>query len=193
MARENESGITSAVSNAISLAISHYETQPWWFLEKQSAVVTTSGTEYYDLPSDFGSTEVSFVINISSNTYPLIKRPYQYLEDVQTEGTIFSGYPTDYAVYQQQLRLYPVPNGTYTATLSYVAKLGVPADGASNAWTDDGELLIRSRAEWQLQALRYHDLEAAGVAKSVEESVLKDMQKKNGLRLMTGKTKRRSI
>ena len=194
MAREGEEGITSAVQNAISLSIAHYETMPWWFLETQATINTVDGTEYYDLPSDFGATEVSLVINISNNTYPLIKRTYQYLENVFTKGAIFSGYPTEYAVYQQQLRLYPIPNGEYTATISYVAQLGVPAsDAASNAWTTDCELLIRSRAEWQLHALRFHDAEAASIAKSVEQTAFGELNKKNMQRLRTGKTVRRSI
>ena len=194
MARENEEGITAAVDNAISLSIRHYETQPWWFLETQANFVTVNGTEYYDLPSDFGTTEVSIVININNNTYPLIKRHYTYLEDVYTAGTIFSGYPSDYAVFQQQIRLYPVPNGAYTATLSYVQKLGIPAsDGASNAWTEDCEPMIRARAEWQLYSLRYHDLEAATVTKQVETDSLTALRRQHGQRVSTGATRKRRL
>ncbi len=194
MAREREDGITAAVDNAIALSIRHYETQPWWFLETQADIVTVNGTEYYDLPSDFGSTEVSLVIAINSNTYPLIKRSYSYIEDVYTAGAIFSGYPSDYAIYQQQIRLYPVPNGAFTATMSYVQKLGIPAsDGASNAWTDDCEPMIRARAEWQLYSLRYHDTEAAAVAKQVEADAHTALRRQHGQRVSTGLARKRRL
>lgn len=193
MAKENEEGITAAVDNAISLSIKHYESKPWWFLEGQSGIVTSDGTEYYDLPSDYGSTIISFGITISGNTYPLVERHYKLLEDWYTAGTIFSGYPTDYAVYGERLRLYPVPNDTYTATLSYSMSLGVPSANGSNAWTDDAEMLIRSRAEWQLYSLRYHDLEAATVAKQVENDALQSLTRANNQRVMTGTTRKRRI
>lgn len=194
MARENEEGITAAVQNAIAISIRHYETMPWWFLETTSTINTVNGTEYYDLPSDCAASELSLVLNVNNNTYPLIKRTYQYLEDIYTAGTIFSGYPTDYATYKNQIRMYPIPNGEYTATISYVQKLGVPvSDAASNAWTTDCELLIRARAEWQLQSLRYHDLEAVTVARQVEQVAFNELNRQNQQRQMTGKTVRRNV
>lgn len=194
MAKENEEGITSAVSNALSLSINHYEQMPFWFLEQRYEFTTVNGTEFYDLPSDFGATQISLVLTVNNNTYPLNERTYQYLEDVYIKGTIFSGYPTDFATWGEQLRLYPVPNGSYTATLSYAEKLGLPSsDGGSNAWTTDAEMLIRSRAEWQLYSLRYHDAEAASICKQAEESALRGLMGAHSRRTMTGSTRRRAI
>ncbi len=197
MAKEGESGVTAAVSNAIDIAIRHYETQPWWFLEKRDQFTTTSGTEYYDLTSDFAN-EINISITISNNTYPLIKRHHSLIEDWTVASTVFSGYPTDYSLSpstngDQQWRMYPIPNGTYTATYSYVRKLGVPSANGSNAWTLDAELLIRARAEWQLQSLRYHDLEAATVAKQVENEAYRELQRQNIERLSVGLTRKRRV
>jgi hypothetical protein len=161
MAKGGESGITAAVSNAIDLSIAHYESIPWWFMEVQDTDTTVDGTEYYDLPSNMASTEITLTIEVSNNTYPLIKRHFQLLEDYFVKSNIFKGYPTDYAIWKQQIRLYPVPNGAYTLTRNYYQKLGAPTAGNSNNWTTDGEMLIRARSEWQLHSLRYHDLEAA--------------------------------
>ncbi len=124
----------------------------------------------------------------------LIKPPYTYLENVYTAGTIFSGYPSDYAIYKQQVRLYPVPNGTYTATMSYVQKLGIPAsDGASNAWTSDCEPMIRARSEWQLYSLRYHDTEAAAVAKQFEVDAERSLRGQHNQRVSTGAARKRRL
>lgn len=191
MAKEGESGVTAAVTTAISNSISHYENEPWWFLETQYQFVTVDGTEYYDVPSDMGATEYSLTIEVSNNTYRMIERSYNTLEDWFVKSDTFTGYPTDFAVYQQQIRMYPVPNGAYTATWSYSQQLGPPSADASNAWTTDAELLIRARTEWQLHALRYHDAEAAAVSKNVEENEVQRLRGKNVVRTMTGKTRKR--
>ena len=191
LAKEGEPGVTAAVSTAISRSITHYENEPWWFLETQYAFTTTSGTEYYDVPSDMGATEFTLTIDVSNNTYRMIERDYQTLEDWFTKSNVFTGYPTDFAVYQNQIRMYPVPNGTYTATWSYTQQLGPPTANGSNAWTTDAEMLIRARSEWQLHAMRYQDIEAATVAKTVEQDELRSLRGKNTLRTMTGKTRKR--
>jgi len=193
LAKETEEGITAAVSSAISQSINYYESQPWWFQETQDTITTVDGTEYYDLPSDIASTEITITIEVSNNTYPLIKRHFQLIEDWFVKSNIFTGYPTDYALWKQQIRLYPVPNGAYTVTRNYYQKLGVPSAGASNSWTTDAETLIQSRAEWLLYSLRYHDLEAATVTKTVEQDSYKDMLGQNDLRLMVGRTRKRRV
>lgn len=194
MAKEGEDGITAAVSTAISQSIRHYETRPWWFLETQDTVATVSGTEYYDLPSDMASTELTITIDVNNHTYPLIKRGMQMLDDWFVKSAVFTGYPTDYAIWKSQIRLYPVPNGAYTLTRNYWKNLGAPSSaGGSNVWTVDGEFLIRARAEWQLHSLRYHDLEAATVTKQAETDALSSLNTQNQLRMMTGKTRKRRI
>jgi len=193
LAKDGEEGVTAAASNAIGLAILHYETLPWWFLETINTEVTANGTEYYDVPSDFGTTEVTISITVSNNTYPLIKRNFQTIEDWFVKSSVFTGYSTDYAIYQQQFRLFPVPNGAYPLTIAYYKALGAPSSGNSNAWTTDAELLIRSRAEWQMNSLRYHDLEAATVAKQMETVAFGELDRKNRLRMTSGSLRKRRV
>ena len=193
LAKDGEEGITAAVSTAIDNSIAHHENTAWWFMETQTSDTTVDGTEYYDVPSDMASTELTLLIEVSNNTYPLIKRDMQLLDDWFVKSTIFTGYSTDYAIWKNQFRLYPVPNGAYPLTINYYQKLGAPAGGSSNAWTTDAEMLIRARTEWQLLSLRYHDVEAATVAKQVEMDELRELKKTNQSRQMTGKTRKRRV
>ena len=160
LAKDGEEGVTAAVSNQIDLAIAHYEKEPWWFLETRAVITSTSSGEYNTFPSDYKALD-SITIEINNHTYPLVERTYETLEDWFVKSSTFLGYPTDYAVYGNEFRLYPVPNGAYPMTLSYKQSLGAPSSTGSNAWTTDAEELIQGRVEWKLHSLRYHDLEAA--------------------------------
>ena len=88
-----------------------------------------------------------------------------------------------YSYYGQQLRLYPIPNAVYTVRISGVLRIPVPAtDGTSNAWTTDGEELIRSRAK----SLLY-----SGVLKNPTDAGSEDAREKSALRRLLVETSRR--
>jgi hypothetical protein len=68
------------------------------------------------------------------------------IDDMQ-DGTV-TGEPEMYSRYANKIRLYPIPNATYTITMSHVYKLDVLSDdGDSNAWTDECEELTRQAAK----------------------------------------------
>ena len=126
MAREGEEGVTAAAAQAISNAIKYYEAQPWWFLETRTTITSSSSAEYYTVPSDFREMD-SITVEVSNNTYSLQERHYSLLEDWAAKSNVFTGYPTDYALYNDEIRLYPVPNGAYDMVLSYRRQLGTPS------------------------------------------------------------------
>ena len=52
---------------------------------------------------------------------------------------------------REAIRLWQPPNQVYTVTMFYVARLAeLSADSDSNAWTNEGERLIRTRAKINL-------------------------------------------
>lgn len=194
----NRTDLTSQAESAIKTAIAHYEKQIFWFLEKQSTSTTTSGQEYYPVPTDYYDDD-SLVIEVNNYTYPLIKRSFATIEDWFVKSSVFTGYPTEYALYgtgeQEQIRLYPVPNGTYTLTLSYTGKLAeVSSPSDSNTWfLPEGEELIRARAEWTLYAQKLRDYDAAMACKRVEEETLQQLDKLTKRRQFTGRTQKRRL
>lgn len=191
LAREGEEGVTAAVNTHVAQAIRHYENKSWWFMEERHTATSSSSVEYYPIPSN-GLKLDSITITVSNNVYPLHRRHYSTLEDWNAKANVFTGYPTDYAEYNDEVRLYPVPNGSYELVFSYKRSTGTTLSGAtSNAWTIEGEDLISARAEWSLQARRYKDPEGALLAKSVENDAYQDLWSRNVQRQTTGRNKRR--
>lgn len=185
--------ITSVASTAILTAIKHYEGTRFWFNEGRSTRSTASGTEYYAVPSDFKDLD-SLTITVNSWTYQLNQRSYDELEDSYVSNTTYTGYPTDYAIYQEQIRLYPIPNGTYTLTMSYQRTLGTLSVSAdTNAWMVEGEDLIRSRADFYVARNYLHDNQLAMMFRENESEALRRLLSETTIRLSTGKTRKRKI
>ena len=185
--------ITSQAGSAIKTAIAFYEHTRFWFLEQRSTSSTTAGQEFYGLPADFQDDD-SLVLEVSNYTYPLTKRHYSTTEDWFVKSSTFTGQPTDYAIYDEQIRLYPVPNEAYTMTLSYQKTASaLSADGDTNEWMVEGEELIRSRAEFNLFARMLRDYDAAQAVKITEQEVLSQHTRLTNARLLTGHTKKRRM
>jgi len=68
--------------------------------------------------------------------------------DRWSEGDAASGEPTRYALQGQMLRLWPVPQQSWTFQIDGVTRLPpLTADSQHNGWTNDGERLIRAIAK----------------------------------------------
>ena len=188
--RTSANDLTSSVETEINTAIAFYERRRFWFLEARATADTVAGQEYYALPEDFRDDD-SLVIQAISNTYPLIKRTYEEIEQwfVQSSTT---GQPTDYAIYDEQIRLYPIPNAQYTMTLSYYKQLSaLSGEDNTNDWMVEAEGLIRARVEWVMFARKIRDYDAAQACKALEAEELEQHEKLTRARLMTGHSTKR--
>lgn len=140
------SDLTTEVQSAIQSAILHYEAEPFWFTERTFTRSTVADQQNYTLS---GSTVaiLSLKIDVNNTEYQLNPRDYAWFEAVDTSSS-FSGYPYDYAIFADQVFLYPQPNDAYTMTFSDIGKLSTLSDDTdTNAWMTDGEVLIRQRAK----------------------------------------------
>lgn len=159
--------LTPQVSLAIKSAIKHYEKDRLHFNEVRAKTVTAPNTEWYAVPSDLVEID-SLDIKVNGATYDLDPRPYQYLQSIYTTEA-FTGPPVMYAVYDEQLRLYPVPDDSYTLVMSYAYKLDeLSATSDTNAWLDDGKQLIKSRAKWDILLNVIKDPQQAAGQKAAE-------------------------
>lgn len=185
--------LTSQAESSIKSAIAFYENRRFWFLEQRATASTIDGQEFYGLPSDFLDEDV-VSITVNNWSYPLIKRTFKTTEDWFVKANTYKGYPTDYAIYDEQIRLYPIPNGQYTMTIAYYKRLtSLTLETDSNDWLIEGEELIRSRAEWDLYARTLRDFDAAQACKVLEQENLAQHEKLTKARLMTGSTRRRRM
>lgn len=142
------SSYDARIKQAIVDAIRFYRSRRLPFNTKRARAVTQPGQETYPLPLDW--IEADFLrLEDSGNRDPLREVTYDWIEDHGRADNI-SGRPMAYAVQHQELRLYPIPDKSFTLALSFLYDLQnvslSASDGESNAWMDEAEELIRKHA-----------------------------------------------
>jgi hypothetical protein len=152
----NDGDITSAQINyAIQDTIKQYERRPWWWNQKTATMSTVASQEYYS-SSDLA--DIPDIVQIVAATVGTIKSPMRAVDyltiDDEQDGSV-EGEPRVFAVFKENIRLYPIPDAVYTVTLSYIYRLtALSADADTNAWTTDAEELIRQGAKRRI-AINY--------------------------------------
>lgn len=136
------------IKRAIETAISYYKTKRLGFNVKRAQAVLTSGHETVVLPTDW--IEADFLrLEEDDKRQPIDEVNYDWIEDEQLTGESRAR-PFKYAIQHRNLRLYPVPDKSYTLILSFQFQLTdvsrSASNGASNAWLTEGEELIRKHA-----------------------------------------------
>lgn len=152
--------LTPHIKKAIQSALRFYESERMWFNEAEATATTVSGEENIAVPTDLIEIDV-LTLTQSSVRERLARKSYAWIRQ-HSEVATATAIPEHYAYYADQLWLYPVPNGAYTLTMSYVQRLGTLNDpGDTNAWMTHGEELIRNRAKYDLLSGRGKDYRGA--------------------------------
>lgn len=191
------SDLTTQVKKAVQSAIRHYSRERFYFNEGQWTASTVASQKMYAVPT--GLIEADMMkITVNGFEYELLKRDWNYLENVDTSPT-YTGQPTDWAYFADQFRLYPVPDAVYTLTLSGVKTLdALSADADTNAWMVEGEELIRARAKADVRVNVIQDAaaiqELIGFANSgegfycaMEKSAFSSLKGRSNVRLAVGR------
>lgn len=166
--------LTSQIASAIQSAIAATEKKRFSFSEERVTTETVKDQEFYDQPDDMIE-EDSILINISGTDYDLVSKSYKWIEENRVSNT-YTGYPQIYAKYQKKFRLYPIPNGAYTMTVSYVKKLATLAASAdTNDWMVEGERVIRFLAKKDIFLNVIRDTTQALIAEKQYDDALKDL------------------
>ena len=128
------------------------------FKESRSVTfATVAATEFYTtLVGDITSSADLFAIDwmtvsIGSIPEPLSRMRHSVMEDLSLAATQ-TGQPTNYSYFNEQIRLWPVPTDAWTVRIGGLIKKAAPATDsvASNDWMTVAEVLIRSRAKYEL-------------------------------------------
>lgn len=167
----SDSGLTnSPVVNAIYSAIAKWEREPFYFNQaySQNVFSTVKGQEFYtsaDYPAIATVPLIDKIhILINANRYTLRFRTWQYLELISVNPAVTSQ-PIDVAYYDEQLRLYPIPDNAYPLTFSWTTRLAALVNNTdTDAWTQDAYDLIRSEAKLILAEEVLHDPDLAAEA-----------------------------
>ncbi len=175
--------LTAQIKKAILSAIAFYERKKFYFTESSGTTFSTViGQEFYG-SSDLAAIATSPMIDVLRGNYvglrvDLTKRAWEYIDDISVLTTS-KARPMDWAYRAQQIRLYPIPDAVYTMTIVHLPRLAaLSADGDSNAWTNDAEELIRSRAKVDVMRNVIRGPEMA------EEVIALTMQEKQALAML---------
>jgi hypothetical protein len=181
-----ESIAVPQIKLAIQTAISSYENTAFYFNQKVGTFPTVSGREYYGVAdlADIPNMIKVYSANVSVSGMKQALNPVDFNEiDEQQTGSV-TGTPYVYASFQQQLRLYPIPNAVFTVQMSYINKFAaLSADGSTNAWMDDGEELIRQSAKRRLALDVFYSDKAAARAKVLEDEAFDGLRQETKQRL----------
>jgi hypothetical protein len=173
------------VASEVLSAIKHYERQRFWFNEGRATASTVAAQVNLAVPTDLLEID-DLRITLSSRPYQLDKQSWDdFLAMGGTDTGITNSRPSDYAYYANQLWFFPIPDSTYTLTMSYVKQLtALSADADTNAWTTDAEELIRARAKAALKINYLEDAAAKQEALMVGAPYLSVQEKIAHLSLM---------
>jgi len=182
------------IRKAIALAIDHYKHRRFTWNIKRAATTTTAGTEYYPFPSDFLEADLMRILYTSGDfTDPMDQVTYLWIEE-HRHNVNYRSEPEKFAVQGNDMRVWPVPDGAYELTLTYLYEdttvSASASDGATNNWMTDGFEMIKSRAKADVleNQVRGQDafLEAA-LNKTRENDAFKTLRRQAGRYHSSGK------
>lgn len=144
--------MASQLTLIIQKSIDFYAANRWWFNEKLATVSTVIGSALAPLPTDFRFLDQAN-LKVGGVSYALALRQAVEIDELFTAGAI-NGQPTDLAIVNDDLYLWPSANKVYPVELRYVADvspaLNYTSDNSSNFWTNEGQDLIVARAKLRL-------------------------------------------
>lgn len=182
-----DTSYTDTVKLHILDAIEHYSTRRFWFNEGSFTVTTSASAASYAVPTDNLEIDTA-IVTVGGRKMPLVRKTFSEIENLDS-GQVFAD-PFYFTQFAEQIRFYPVPDKTYTVSLTgmkYIPTLSNTSD--SNSWTTVAQELIRARTEKTLYGFRYKDIEAAQIMQVAEDNALERLDAQTVKHQSTGKTK----
>ncbi len=185
--------MTTQIEREIKSAIAFYERKRFWFNEKRTNFATVAGQEWYtstddsDIPNLL-TLDIAKIAIGATTKHDLELLPYAELEFVSDGGEADEGQPTSMAYFQKQVRLYPIPDASYSVVLSGIFALdSLSASADTNAWMTDAEALIRQRTRRMIYSSIIRDPELAAEAGRLEGEELRTLIEATSLKKATGR------
>lgn len=187
----SDTSITAVVEREILKAVEFYSPYKFWFNEGRVSF-TASNTIYYNLESMSAyMLEIEQAsVTVSSSVIEMDRRSHQDLQREDMTGV--TGYPTDFAIFGNQVRVYPKPASgtTYQVDLDGTKRLAtLSASTDTNEWLDEGLNLIVARVEKILSAKKFKDFDSAQVYQVAEDQELERLQARTDRLVSTGTLK----
>jgi hypothetical protein len=134
------------IRRALLSAMQFYRARRFAFNQKRTSMLVSA--EFFSLTADWIMVD-SLRVGHGNSYYSLEKRNWGWIEG-RTSSNNGTGPPVAYAVQGRQLRLYPIPDQTYSFAMTYVYDLvaGITSlsDSQSTAWLGEAQEMIRMHA-----------------------------------------------
>ena len=181
----NRTDLTAQCSDAVVMAIRHYDRKRWWFSEGSYTFTTTASTATYTLPTDYREMDYVEVQDtggrwseVCPDTFPNIRKRLEVSS---------TGLPDVYAIRDQKITLAYQPEQTYTVKLWYCKALGTLSASASSQWTTDCADLIRAHAAETVAMRTLHDGELAQFMRGIRLDEYNRLLEENDRRVANDK------
>ncbi len=176
----NRTDLTDQIRREIRRAIVHYSAYRFGFNETTRNLVTVTGQNYIDSSlSDVISLD-DLYITIGTRDVRMIELP---LNDILEERPSSNCTPYEYAWYANRIELYCQASQAYSLTaLIHYELPELSGDTDQNGWTNEGQDLIRYRAEKSLYLNVLKDMQKGQVADGMEKSAFNAMRTRNNKR-----------
>lgn len=151
--------MASDLTSIIQQSITYYANEPWSFNEFTTSTLCTVGAQTTPLPLDFRLLQGLWLM-VGGVRYLMSER--QDIEIISLYATPIQGQPTEFAVVDTTIHMWPTPNQPYPLLWNYIRDVSPPLvytdDTSANAWTNQGQDLITAQAKLRL----YRDYLSAG-------------------------------
>ncbi len=172
----------SELSDAIVASIDFYRRQRFNWNTKRATTATVAAVEYYQLPPDYVEAD-SLRLTKDHTRDHLTERSFVWIDAREGPDNQYAR-PAVFSIQNREMRLYPIPDQSYTILLSYVYALPEisvsAADSATNAWMTEAEELIRLHAKADLLMNRIRGPESLQEAMALtqrEERIASDLRR----------------
>lgn len=175
----DDDDLRDEIKSAIQSAIAHYSRKRFFFNQVQFDFTMVADDEFFDSTDDSEIPNIlaidSMYITSGGIRYPLNPLSNSIIDDAQ-DGQV-KARPENWAYVRKNIRVYPISDGSYTATVEAWSRLGaLVEDDDTNAWMTDGEELIRQRAKRILAMDVTKEPSDAQAAQALEEMALEALE-----------------
>lgn len=164
----------------IQRACEYYATTRFWFNALVTTGNTTASSETMAIPATIRVIDRLTIPAQYRDLIELTLPAFDQLSGVQ------SGVPQRYCYYNDQIRLYPVPDAVYTLQFTGIAQVAAPDDDADTSiWTNEAQDLIVAQTKLTLYRGQFRDPEGAQLANVEVQDALARLQRETAKRLET--------
>lgn len=187
----NRSNLTDEIKNAINDAIVEADGDRYFFNEVRGFTFqTVPDTEMY-VDMNLSEIDTMYLLynsgpggapnpNARLQIYPTNN---QIMNEWTSSGAVIIGPPRRYARTVQNIRLYPIPDQTYTITVDgYKGLTPLVNDGDVNDWLLNGELYIRALAKRNVLRDIIKDFKEASIFDAMAEDYKQDLIDRSTMR-----------